>query len=263
MKKILTISGSDSSGGAGIQSDIKAASSRHDYVSSVIVSVVAENTIGLKSLENVSPSLVEAQIDAVFEDMGADAVKLGMLPTSEIIEAVSRSLSKYDVKNVVFDPCMVNKSDDELVEDDSINVLKEKIFKFVDLICPNIPEAKTITGIDIKTIDDMKKAAIAIYDLGVKNVLIKGGSHIESAIDIFYDGKEFTEFKSRRIDSKNIWGTGDVLAMIIASNLAREMNIKDSIADAKNYVTEAIKQAPNIGKGFGVLEFDPTLNNEI
>ncbi|MDD7306585.1 MAG: bifunctional hydroxymethylpyrimidine kinase/phosphomethylpyrimidine kinase [Peptoniphilaceae bacterium] len=258
MNKILTISGSDSCGGAGIQADIKAASSRHDYVSSVIVSVVAENTMGLKDMVNMPKELVENQIAAVFEDMGADAVKLGMLPSKEIIEAVSNSLSKYQVKNVVFDPCMVNKSDDEFVKDDSIDVLKDKIFELVDLICPNIPEAKTITGIKIENVDQMKEACKIIYEMGVKNVLLKGGSDI-GALDIFYDGKEFTEFRSEKIDSKNTWGSGDVLAMIIASNLAKGLEMKEAIKDAKNYVTEAIKQAPLIGKGFGVLEFDPKL----
>lgn len=256
MKKIMTISGSDSSAGAGIQADLKSVSSRGDFISTVIVAVVAENTMGLKSLALIDKELVRDQIEAIYEDMGFDAIKLGMLPSVDIIMTVADTLKKMDVRNVVFDPCMVNKSEDAFAEDDSIKVLVSEIFPIVDLICPNILEAKTITGMDIKTVDDMKEAAKKIHEMGVKNVLLKGGSHIEGAVDIFYDGKEFDTFYIRRIDSKNIWGSGDVLAAIIASNLAHGLEMKEAIADAKEYVTTAIEKAPGIGKGFGVLNFN-------
>ncbi|MDO4593847.1 MAG: bifunctional hydroxymethylpyrimidine kinase/phosphomethylpyrimidine kinase [Tissierellia bacterium] len=255
MKKIMTISGSDCSGGAGIQADIKAVSSRGDFISSVIVAVVAENTKGVKSLNYVDSNLVKDQIDVIFEDMGTDAIKLGMLPSEEIIEAVYESLKDKDIKNVVFDPCMVTKSEDELVEDKSIEILKNKIFPMVDLICPNIPEAESICSMKIKNEDDMRKASKLIYNMGVKNVLVKGGSHIDGSIDVFYDGENFEVFSIKRIDSKNIQGTGDVLAAIIASNLANGMDMKKSILNAKEYVTNAIETAPGIGEGFGILNF--------
>ncbi len=256
MKKIMTISGSDSSAGAGVQADLKSVSSRGDFISTVIVAVVAENTMGLKSLALIDKDLVRDQIEAIYEDMGFDAIKLGMLPSVDIIKTVAETLKKMDVKNVVFDPCMVNKSEDSFAKDDSIDVLVEEIFPIVDLICPNILEAKTITGMEIKTVEDMKVAAKKIHEMGVKNVLLKGGSNIEGAIDIFYDGKEYDSFHIRRVDSKNTWGSGDVLAAIIASNLAHGVEMKEAIADAKEYVTTAIEKAPGIGKGFGVLNFN-------
>ncbi|MDO4661760.1 MAG: bifunctional hydroxymethylpyrimidine kinase/phosphomethylpyrimidine kinase [Tissierellia bacterium] len=255
MKKILTISGSDCSGGAGIQADIKAVSSRGDFISSVVTAVVAENTKGVRSLNYVDSKLVYDQIEVIFDDMGTDAIKLGMLPSADIIKAIYEALKDKNIKNVVFDPCMVTKSEDELVEDDSIRLLKEYIFPMVDLICPNIPEAKTITGLEIKDEKDMEEACKIIYDMGVKNVLVKGGSHIDSSVDILYNGVNFERFSIKRIDSKNTQGTGDVLAAIIASNLAHALNISDSISNAKKYVTTAIETAPGIGEGFGILNF--------
>lgn len=255
MRKIMTISGSDCSGGAGIQADIKAISSRGQFISSVVTAVVAENTMGVKSLCMIDKQLIKDQIDVIYEDMGYDAIKLGMLATEEIISATAQALKDKDCKNVVFDPCMVTKSDDELVEDKSLTILKEKIFPMVDIITPNIREAESICLRKINSIEDMKKACIDIHKMGVKNVLLKGGSAIENSVDILYDGENFHEFAIKRIESENTQGTGDVLAVIIADNLANGFNMFDAVNDAKEYVTKAIENAPGIGKGFGILGF--------
>lgn len=248
IKKCLTIAGSDCSGGAGIQADLKTFSAHGVYGASVITSVVAENTSRVISLRNVPVDEIEKQIDAVFEDIEIDAVKLGMLPTAEIIEAVAGKLRKYKPSFIVCDPVMVATSGDALSESGIGKAFIEHLFSVSDIITPNIPEAEALSGIEINTPDDMRAAAKALAETGAEAVLVKGGHLTENALDILYDGG-FSEFAAVRINSHNTHGTGCTLSSAIAANLALGNDLTNSVKNAKNYVTEAIENSYTIGKG--------------
>lgn len=251
MKKILTIAGSDCSGGAGVQADLKTFSAHGLFGMSVIVSVVAENTSRVIDIQNITPDMIEKQIDAVFEDIEVDAVKIGMLSTPECMMTVAKKLKEYQPQNIVIDPVMYAKNGCPLMDPNSIGVLISKIIPLADILTPNIPEAEKISNMSIANIEDMKNAALRIYDMGCKNVLIKGGHKIGDALDILYDGKEIYKFISKRIDTKNTHGTGCTLSSAIASNLALGFNTKQSVGQAKRYITMAIEHSLDIGKGNG------------
>ena len=251
MKTALSIAGSDCSGGAGIQADIKTMSSLGVFGMSVIVSVVAENTSRVLSIEDISPSMIKSQIDAIFEDIEVDAVKIGMLSTPPCIMAVYESLVKYKPKNIVVDPVMYAKNGCPLMPPHSIEHLVKYILPLASIITPNIPEAEHIANMQIKTIEDMRLACKKIYEFGVKNVLIKGGHFQGDAIDILYDGKNFYEFTNERINTKNTHGTGCTLSSAIASFLAKGESMEIAVKNAKEYVTNAIKHSLEIGKGHG------------
>lgn len=251
MKKALTIAGSDCSGGAGVQADLKTFSAHGVFGMSVIVSVVAENTSRVIDIEDVTPSMIEKQIDAVFEDIEVDAVKIGMLSTPQCMEAVATKLKEYKPKNVIIDPVMYAKNGCPLMDPNSIGALIEKIIPLADVLTPNIPEAECISGIKIHNLDDVHKAAEIIHRMGCKSVLIKGGHAIGDAEDTLYDGKNFSYYKTERINTKNTHGTGCTLSSSIASNLALGYSIEDSVRKAKDYVTTAIKHSLAIGKGCG------------
>lgn len=248
VKKCLTIAGSDCSGGAGIQADLKAFSAHGCYGASVITSVVAENTSRVISVFNVPVREIELQIDAVFEDVEINAVKLGMLPTAEIIAAIAEKLRKYKPRHIVCDPVLVATSGDALSESGTVAAFREHIFPLADVITPNIPEAAAISGIEIHNADDMKTAAKAIAEAGAKAVLVKGGHLTEDALDILYDGN-FSEFTSRRVNSQNTHGTGCTLSSAVAANLALENDLGEAVRLAKSYVTEAIENSYTVGKG--------------
>lgn len=249
VKKCLTIAGSDCSGGAGIQADLKAFSAHGVYGASVITSVVAENTSRVISVFNVPVREIELQIDAVFEDVEIDAVKLGMLPTAGIIEAVAKKLERYKPAHIVCDPVMVATSGDALSESGIDKAFAKYMFPIIDVITPNIPEAEALSGIEIHSLDDMRKAAKIITDNGVRNVLIKGGHLLGDAEDILFDGVNTESFTSKRVDSPNTHGTGCTLSSAIAANLALGNDMKKSVRLAKNYVTEAIENSYAVGKG--------------
>lgn len=249
IKKCLTIAGSDCSGGAGIQADLKAFSAHGCYGASVITSVVAENTSRVISVFNVPVREIELQIDAVFEDVRIDAVKLGMLPTAEIIETVARKLEQYKPAHIVCDPVMVATSGDALSESGIDKAFTKYMFPIADLLTPNIPEAEALSGMKIHDIDDMHKAAKFITDNGARNVLIKGGHLFGDAEDILFDGSHTESFTSRRVDSPNTHGTGCTLSSAIAANLALGNDLKSSVLLAKNYVTEAIENSYTVGNG--------------
>lgn len=251
MKKALTIAGSDCSGGAGIQADLKTFSAHGVFGMSVIVSVVAENTSRVIDIQDITPEMIEKQIDAVFEDIIPDSVKIGMLSTPQCMQAVAKKLIQYQPKNVVIDPVMYAKNGCPLMEPSSIGELIEKIIPLADVLTPNIPEAECISGVKIDSLEDVKKAAEIIYKMGCKNVLIKGGHAIGDAEDTLYDGKNFSYFKAHRINTKNTHGTGCTLSSAIASNLAIGLDIIGSVENAKKYVTTAIKNSLAIGKGCG------------
>ncbi|CDZ24946.1 Thiamine biosynthesis bifunctional protein ThiED [[Clostridium] cellulosi] len=251
MKKVLTIAGSDCSGGAGVQADLKTFAAHGVYGMSVIVSVVAENTFRVIRAYDLSPEAIENQIDAVFEDIGVDAVKVGMLSQSACMEAVARKLREYKPRNVVIDPVMAAKNGCPLMQPDSVDTLIREILPLADLLTPNIPEAEMITGMKIQSDRDMEHAAEKIAAMGAKAVLVKGGHAKGDALDILFDGNKFTHFSAKRIDTKNTHGTGCTYSSAIASNLALGFNLEEAVKRAKEYVTTAIRHALPIGKGCG------------
>ena len=251
IKKVLTIAGSDCSGGAGIQADLKTFAAHGVYGMSVIVSVVAENTFRVIDMQDITPGMIEKQIDAVFEDIGADAVKVGMLSQPCCMEAVARKLREYKPRNVVIDPVMVAKNGCPLMNPNSVDTLIREILPLADLLTPNIPEAEIISGMRISSSEDMERASKCISELGANNVLIKGGHAVGDALDILYDGKQFYHFSTERINTKNTHGTGCTYSSAIASNLALGLDLQEAVKKAKEYVTIAIRHSLAIGKGCG------------
>lgn len=253
--KALAIAGSDSSGGAGIQADLKTFQAFDVYGMSVITSVTAQNTLKVKAIYDIPKEMVALQIDSIFEDIEVDAVKTGMLSNEEIIETVADKLSFYKVEKIVVDPVMVSKSNAKLLKGSAEKRFIDLIIPLAFLITPNIPEAELISGVKIENVEDMKISARKIREIGARNVLIKGG-HLEENVstDVLFDGIEFYLFEEERIPSKNTHGTGCTLSSAITACLARGENLYNAIRKAKQYITIAIREAPNnIGKGFGPL----------
>lgn len=251
MKKVLSIAGSDCSGGAGIQADLKTFSAHGVFGMSVIVSVVAENTSRVIAIQDITPDMIEKQIDAVFEDIEVDAIKVGMLSTPDCMKAVAEKLQQYKPQNVVVDPVMYAKNGCPLMEPTAVDTLIEMIIPLADVLTPNIPEAEKIANMKISTVEDMEAAAKKIHAMGSKAVVVKGGHHIGSAIDILFDGNKTYRFETSRIDTKNTHGTGCTFSSAITSNLAKGMNVQEAVKHAKDYVTMAIEHSLSIGKGCG------------
>jgi hydroxymethylpyrimidine/phosphomethylpyrimidine kinase len=251
MKKVLTIAGSDCSGGAGIQADLKTFSALGVFGMSVIVSVVAENTSRVIDIQDVLPDMIEKQIDAVFEDIDVDAVKIGMLSTPQCMEVVAGKLRQYNPRNVVIDPVMYAKNGCPLMQPTSIDTLIKTIIPLADVLTPNIPEAEKIADMEIKTYTDMESAAKKIQSMGCKAVIIKGGHAVGDATDILYDGNKIYYYKASRIDTKNTHGTGCTFSSAIAAQLSEGLSVENAVSRAKEYVTTAITHALPIGKGYG------------
>lgn len=251
MKKVLSIAGSDCSGGAGIQADLKTFSAHGVFGMSVIVSVVAENTSRVIDIQNVTPDMIEKQIDAVFEDIEVDAVKIGMLSTPECMKAVAAKVKQYTPENVVIDPVMYAKNGCPLMEPTAVSTLIETIIPLADVLTPNIPETEKIADMQISTVSDMETAAKKIHSMGCKSVVVKGGHHIGNAVDVLFDGKNFYHFETARIDTINTHGTGCTFSSAIASQLAKGKSVPDAVKAAKTYVTMAIEHSLAIGKGCG------------
>lgn len=251
MKKVLTIAGSDCSGGAGIQADLKTFSAHGVFGMSVIVSVVAENTSRVIDIQDVTPDMIEKQIDAVFEDIEVDAVKIGMLSQPACMMAVAKKLRQYHPANVVIDPVMYAKNGCPLMEPDAIDTLIAEIIPLADLLTPNIPEAEKISGLQINNVAEMEQAAKKIYEMGAKSVLVKGGHALGDALDVLYDGDQYIHFSAERIDTKNTHGTGCTYSSAIASTLALGMDLQGAVKHGKDYVTTAIRHSLSIGKGCG------------
>lgn len=251
MKKVLTIAGSDCSGGAGIQADLKTFSAHGVFGMSVIVSVVAENTSRVIDIQDVTPDMIEKQIDAVFEDIEVDAVKIGMLSQPACMMAVAKKLRQYHPANVVIDPVMYAKNGCPLMDPDAIDTLIAEIIPLADLLTPNIPEAEKISGLQINNVAEMEQAAKKIYEMGAKSVLVKGGHALGDALDVLYDGDQYIHFSAERIDTKNTHGTGCTYSSAIASNLALGMDLQGAVKHGKDYVTTAIRHSLSIGKGCG------------
>ena len=255
MKKVLTIAGSDSSGGAGIQADIKTITAHKMFALCAITALTAQNTTGVFGVLNADADFVAAQINAVFDDIPPDAVKVGMVSTSPIIETIAERLTYYKVKHAVVDPVMVATSGARLLEESAVTALREKLIPAASLITPNIPEAEILADMSIVSKADMTAAAKKIADFYNSAILIKGGHLTDDASDLLYDSScdEETWFPGVKLDSTSTHGTGCTLSSAIACNLADGMTPKVAVAMAKQYITEAIRQAPGFGKGNGPL----------
>lgn len=253
MKKVLTIAGSDSCGGAGIQADLKSFSAQGTYGMSVITAVTAQNTQGVFAVQDISPEIIGAQIDAIFSDIHVDAVKIGMVSQIPSIEVISEKLKQYNSQNVVIDPVMISKSGFSLLQPEAKKALIEKLLPLADVLTPNIPEAEAILNgnIKIETTDDMFKAVEEIHKLGPKYVLIKGGHLDGKAVDVLFDGEKAIYLENERIQTKNTHGTGCTLSSAIAANMALGLSIAESVKKAKEYITIAIEHSLDIGKGVG------------
>jgi hydroxymethylpyrimidine/phosphomethylpyrimidine kinase len=252
IKQVLTIAGSDSGGGAGIQADIKSMSANGVFAMSVVTAVTAQNTEEVTDVFELPTSIVAAQIDAVFDDFDVAAVKTGMLSSAAIVEIVARMLKPQNVTNLVVDPVMISKSGHLLLKPDAINAIKGQLFPLALLVTPNIHEAQQLSGIEIKTLADARRAAKIIHGFGCKHVLIKGG-HLptDRATDLLYDGRFFNVFKGEFIDTPHTHGTGCTFASAIAAHLAQGKSVNDAIQAAKTYLTEAIRHSLAIGHGTG------------
>lgn len=253
MKTALTIAGSDSSGGAGIQADIKTMISNGVYAMSVITALTAQNTMGVRAIESVSTEFVKEQLDAVFTDIYPDAVKIGMVSSPELIEAIAQKLIEYQAKNIVLDPVMVATSGAKLSSKEAIEKLKGKLMKLATLITPNIYEAEILADMKIENKKDMEEVAKKIGDIHGCAVLVKGGHSIEDANDILYKDGDFKYFYGERIANENTHGTGCTLSSAIAANLAKGLELEDAIAKAKSYISGALSSFLNLGKGRGPL----------
>ncbi len=252
--KILIIAGSDSSGGAGIQADIKTATSLGSYAMTAITAVTSQNTTGVKSIVAIPPLEISRQIEFTSADIKPDAIKIGMLHSTNVVKSVINSLNKIKINKIILDPVMVAKGGAILINNDAVSLLKEKLLKKVTLITPNIPEAEILTNSKIKTIDDMLVAAKQLIKLGAKNVLIKGG-HLPSKklIDIFVNNKEIKIFKNRKVFTENTHGTGCTLSTAIATYFSCGKTLKSSCEMAIKYVNHAIRSGPKFGNGQGPI----------
>lgn len=255
MKTALTIAGSDSSGGAGIQADLKTFSALGVFGMSVITAVTAQNTTGIFAVEDISREVVEKQIQAIFEDIKVDAVKIGMVSRTETILAIADKLPHYQTKNIVVDPVMISKSGCNLLKPEAREAMISKLLPLALLVTPNLPEAEVLSSLPVKNLQDMEKAAQVIRQMGPQYVLVKGG-HLkegvkESAVDVLYDGKSFRYYERPRVLTKNTHGTGCTLSSALAANLARGYAVEEAVALAKEYITIAIMHSFSLGKGVG------------
>ena len=253
MKTVLTIAGSDSIGGAGIQADIKTISANGCYAMSVITAVTAQNTTGVTGIHDIPPEFVLKQLEAVFDDITPDAVKIGMLSNAEIIYVIADFLRKRKAVNVVADTVMVSTSGHRLLAENAVSALTESIFPIACIITPNISEAEILSDMEIKNPDQMVKSAEVISEKFGGNVLIKGGHLENTAADLLYADGVNTWFETKKIDNPNTHGTGCTLSSAIASNLAQGMDVKESVKLAKDYVTGAIMDGLDLGRGRGPL----------
>ncbi|MED3562946.1 bifunctional hydroxymethylpyrimidine kinase/phosphomethylpyrimidine kinase [Bacillus xiapuensis] len=253
VRKALTIAGSDSGGGAGIQADLKTFQELGVFGMSAVTAVTAQNTLGVQAVYPMTTEAVSTQIDSIGEDMGTDAVKTGMLFSSEIIRAVSERISYYQWGKVVVDPVMIAKGGAPLLQMEAIEALKKNLLPFTWVVTPNIPEAEVLSGMSIKTLDDRREAAKHIVDFGARHVVIKGGhdEEMKEAVDLLYDGNEFYYFNSKRILTNNTHGTGCTFSAAITAELAKGATVYEAVSIAKEYIQAAIEADLFMGAGHG------------
>ncbi len=249
--RVLTIAGSDSGGGAGIQADLKTITSLGGFGMSVITALTAQNTLGVHGIHDVPPPFVALQFDVVATDIGIDAAKTGMLATSEIIRIVAEKIRQYRIVKLVVDPVMVAKGGMSLIREEAKETLIAELIPLAFILTPNIPEAEVLSGIRIKTLDDMRAAAKVIRKMGARHVVVKGGHLSGEAVDLLYDGENFLEFRSQRIATEDTHGTGCTFSAAIATELAFGKDIAAAVTEAKRYITAAVRHAWRLGEGHG------------
>ena len=253
MKTALTIAGSDCSGGAGIQADLKTMTMNGVYAMSAITALTAQNTTGVRAIQESTPDFLKPQLDAIFEDIYPNAVKIGMVASSELIHVIADRLRHYEAKNIVVDPVMVATSGSALMKNDAVQTLIEELLPISTLVTPNIPEAQVLSGLNIETKEDMIVAAKHIGDNYHCAVLLKGGHSINDANDLLYANGELHWFEGKRIDNPNTHGTGCTLSSAIASNLANGYTLTESVQRAKDYITGALAAMLDLGEGSGPM----------
>ena len=261
MKTALTIAGSDCSGGAGIQADIKTMTANGVYATSAITALTAQSTTGVSDILEVTPAFLAGQLDAIFTDIFPDAVKIGMVASGELISVIADRLRYYDAKNVVVDPVMVATSGSALMKSDAVQTLIEELLPVSTLVTPNIPEAQVLSGLTIETKEDMVTAAKQIGDNFGCAVLLKGGHSVNDANDLLYTNGEYRWFEGRRIDNPNTHGTGCTLSSAIAANLAKGLDLDESVQRAKDYISGALAAMLDLGHGSGPMMHNFDLNS--
>ncbi len=251
MRRTLTIAGSDSGGGAGIQADLKTFAALGVFGTSAITSVTAQNTVGVQGVHDLPPEFVGRQIDSILEDIAIDAAKTGMLSSAEIIEVVAAKVRAHRIERLVVDPVMVAKSGAPLLRPDAVNALIEHLLPLALVVTPNVPEAEALSGLTIAGLDGMRQAARRIHGMGPRYLVVKGGHLQGRAIDLLFDGNAFAELDAERIDTPHTHGTGCVFSAAIAAHLAKEMPVPEAVSAAKRFVTSAIRHGFPLGKGHG------------
>ena len=252
-KTALTVAGSDCSGGAGIQADIKTMTMNGVYAMSAVTALTAQNTLGVNAISESTPEFLKAQLDAVFEDIFPDSVKIGMVSSCELIDVIADRLKYYKAKNIVVDPVMVATSGSALIKTDALEMLVSKLLPLATLVTPNIPEAEVLSDMKITDKEDMIKVAKYIGDNYGCSVLLKGGHSINDANDLLYEKGEFMWFIGKRIDNPNTHGTGCTLSSAISSNLAKGYPLAESVKKAKEYISDALAEGLDLGKGSGPM----------
>ena len=253
MRTALSIAGSDSSGGAGIQADIKTMLANGVFAMTAITALTAQNTTGVYGIQEATPAFLAGQIDAVFEDIRPDAVKIGMVSSAPLMEVIAQKLTFYKAQNIVVDPVMVATSGSELMRSDAVNALQNLLIPLATVITPNIPEAQVLSGLTIHTEQDMETAAKAIGDAHGCAVLLKGGHSVSDANDLLYAQGQMHWFRGRRIDNPNTHGTGCTLSSAIAANLAKGFSLDEAVGRAKEYISGALGAMLDLGKGSGPM----------
>ena len=251
IRKALTIAGSDSGAGAGIQADLKTFAALGVYGTSALTAVTAQNTRGVTKIATLAPEMVTAQIEAVIADIGAHALKTGMLANAGIIASVAQAIQKHRLRNLVIDPVMVATSGDLLIKKNAIAALRARLIPLATVVTPNVAEAEALTGMTLTKPEDFAEAARQIVDMGAASVIIKGGHRAGPALDLFYDGRTFLPLHARRIRTKNTHGTGCTFSAAIAAYLAKGEKIESAVVLAKKYITSAIAKAFPVGSGHG------------
>lgn len=262
MKTALTIAGSDCSGGAGIQADLKTMTMNGVYGMSAITALTAQNTTGVKSIQESTPEFLKEQLDAVFEDIFPDAVKIGMVSSTELIHVIADALRLYQARNIVVDPVMVATAGSALIQTQAVQTMVEELLPLADLVTPNIPEAEVLSGMTIRSKEDMETAAKQLGDRYGCAVLLKGGHSINDANDLLYTEGKLSWFQGKRIDNPNTHGTGCTLSSAIASNLAKGFSLGESVQRAKEYISGALAAMLDLGKGSGPMMHNFDLTSE-
>jgi hydroxymethylpyrimidine/phosphomethylpyrimidine kinase len=258
----MTVAGSDSGGGAGIQADLKTFQALGVYGTSALTAITAQNTLSVSAVHEVPSSIVAAQIDAVVTDIGVDALKTGMLSSADIIAAVADRIRHWRLERLVVDPVMVAKSGDRLLREDAVQALIQDLLPLALVLTPNLPEAEVLVGRPLETEEEIRDAAREIVGLGPRAVVMKGGHRPGMARDLLFDGRSFHVFESERFDTPNTHGTGCTLSAAIAAGLAMGMDVVDAVGLGKRYVTEAIRRSTPLGAGHGPVAHDWPLSRE-